>query len=82
MSENKEEGSIVGPTLNCILGVQFQHLKFGDRFWNETKDFPANFTPGQLSEIRKMSLSKFLCRTMTDTPQIQPRAMLTKQLDE
>jgi len=82
MTENKEEGSLLGPTLNCVLGLQFQHLKFGDRFWYETSDFPANFTPGQLSEIRKITLAKFLCRTMADTPTIQPRAMLTRQLDD
>ena len=47
VSENKEDGSIVGPTFSCLLGLQFQQLKFGDRFWYETSDFPANFTPGK-----------------------------------
>ena len=47
VSENKEDGAIVGPTFSCLLGLQFQHLKFGDRFWYETADFPANFTPGK-----------------------------------
>jgi peroxidase len=47
VSEFKEENSQLGPTFSCILGLQFQHLKFGDRFWYETSDFPANFTPGK-----------------------------------
>jgi len=82
VSEFKEENSQLGPTLSCILGLQFQHLKFGDRFWYETSDFPANFTPGQLAEIRRITLSQFLCRTMIDNPQIQPRALLTRQIAE
>jgi len=81
VSENKEDGSIVGPTFSCLLGLQFQQLKFGDRFWYETSDFPANFTPAQLNELRKQTLSKILCRTMQNTPMIQPLAMLTRQID-
>jgi hypothetical protein len=36
----------------------------------------------QLAEIRKMSLSKLLCRNLRDTPRIQPRAMISSKLKE
>jgi peroxidase len=77
VSENKETGRLVGPTLSCLLGLQYQGLKFGDRFWYETDEDPADFTFGQLMEIRKTSLAKLLCRNMNDTPKIQPLAFLS-----
>ena len=33
VAEKKEGDGLVGPTLKCLLGLQFQALKFGDRFW-------------------------------------------------
>lgn len=35
-----------------------------------------------MAEIRKMSLAKLLCRNMEDTPEIQPRAMLSVKVKE
>ena len=32
------------------------------RFWYETEDELLRFSPGQLAEIRKSSLSSLLCR--------------------
>ena len=46
LSEFKDEGSMVGPTLNCLIGIQFRDLKYGDRFWYETSQWPGNFLPG------------------------------------
>jgi len=46
VAEHKQGNALIGPTLVCILGSQFRDLKFGDRFWYETKHFPASFTPG------------------------------------
>lgn len=78
LAENKNNNNaLVGPTLQCLLGLQFQGLKFGDRFWYETKQSPADFTFGQLMEIRKTTLSKLLCRNMNDTPKIQPLAFIS-----
>ncbi len=64
VSEKKEKGRLIGPTLSCLLGLQYQSLKFGVRFWYET---------GRLtlpSKIRKSSLAKLLCRYMN--PKVQP----------
>jgi hypothetical protein len=38
--------------------------------------FYLNFLE-QLNEIRKVTLSKVLCRNLKDTPKIQPMAMLS-----
>ncbi|CAF0816026.1 unnamed protein product [Brachionus calyciflorus] len=81
VSEFKPEGSMVGPTLNCLLGLQLSDLKFGDRFWFETNESPAAFTPAQLAELRKVSLAKLLCRNLADTPQISPKVMLSMKLE-
>lgn len=75
IAEHKEGEGLVGPTLKCLLGLQFQALKFGDRFWYETEMAPADFTFGQLMELRKSSLAKILCRNMNDTPKVQPLAL-------
>lgn len=81
VSEKKEDNALVGPTLSCLLGLQFQGLKFGDRFWYETAEGPGDFTHNQLSEIRKTTLSKLLCRNMNDTPKIQPHAFLSARIE-
>jgi peroxidase len=46
LAEFPEEGALVGPTLSCLLGMQYRDLKIGDRFWYESPTFPAAFTPG------------------------------------
>jgi peroxidase len=49
LAEFPEEGALVGPTLTCLLGMQYRDLKIGDRFWYESPTFPAAFTPGNCS---------------------------------
>ena len=38
MSEETLEGALVGPTLGCLLALQFKNLRQCDRFWYETAD--------------------------------------------
>jgi len=77
LAEIKKDNSLLGPTFGCLLGLQFQSMKFGDRFWYETAEAPADFTSGQLMELRKTSLAKILCKNMNNTPKIQPFAFIS-----
>ncbi|XP_062570339.1 peroxidase-like protein isoform X2 [Saccostrea cucullata] len=75
MSERNVGGSLVGPTFGCIIGFQFNRLKFGDRFWFENKFPRTGFTEEQVIEIKKITLSKIMCSTLVQgtTPVIQPQ---------
>lgn len=44
-----------------INAFQFFIAKTSDRYWFETEDETLKFSPGQLEEIRKSSLSKIVC---------------------
>ncbi len=33
LSESPLHGALIGPTLGCIVGMQFQRLRTCDRFW-------------------------------------------------
>lgn len=81
ISEFKSEKMLVGPTLSCLLGLQFQGLKYGDRFWYETAQSPADFTSSQLTELRKVTLARLLCKNMNDTPKMQPSAFLSSRVE-
>ncbi|XP_046543359.1 chorion peroxidase-like [Haliotis rubra] len=62
VAEEHVSDGAVGPLLACLIGQQFNDLKYGDSFWFETSHPRKGFTPGQLSEIRRMSFAKILCR--------------------
>ena len=66
-------GLMVGPTFNCILKLQFEALRDGDRFYYEAKGV---FTPAQLHAIKKTSLSTVMCNNLKGIVSIQPRALL------
>lgn len=36
MTERPLQGGLVGPTLACIIGIQFRQLRKCDRFWLDT----------------------------------------------
>ncbi|KAL3886199.1 hypothetical protein ACJMK2_026208 [Sinanodonta woodiana] len=61
VSEQPVTGGKVGPTFACIIAKQFEALKKGDRYYYEYFGNQA-FTPKQLDEIRKTTLSKVICR--------------------
>lgn len=48
LAEIKQGEGLLGPTFTCIVAKQFHDLKVGDRFWYETNQDPASFTPGYL----------------------------------
>ncbi|XP_066248705.1 peroxidase [Euwallacea similis] len=72
LSEKPLNGSLLGPTLTCIILDQFIRLKFGDRYWYENPDV---FSPNQLQEIRKTSLALIICDNADILDAIQPRVM-------
>ena len=44
--ETPMPGALVGPVSACITGTQFQHLKYGDRFFYTHE---GQFTPGTIA---------------------------------
>ena len=48
-------GGLLGPTYNCIIGENFNRIKYGDRFFYELGGQPGSFSLAQLTEIRRAS---------------------------
>lgn len=61
LAERPNQGAVIGPTFTCIIGIQFYHLKYGDRFYFEHGGQAGSFTPAQLQEIKKVTLGKIIC---------------------
>lgn len=76
LAEKSVKGGLVGPTFACIIGQQFSNLRRGDRFWYENPDQENSFTPGQLQQIRRVSLAQVLCATMDNIETVQPFVFL------
>ncbi|XP_028026294.1 chorion peroxidase-like [Bombyx mandarina] len=57
------EEAVIGPTFAHIIADQFYRLKAGDRyFYDNGPDInPGAFTPSQLTEIKKVKLSRLIC---------------------
>ncbi|XP_055883869.1 peroxidase-like [Biomphalaria glabrata] len=53
--------SAIGPTLKCLLGIQFYRTKYGDRFFFDTEDESIGFNDEQLDALRNTSLAKIIC---------------------
>ncbi|CAH1270783.1 PXDN [Branchiostoma lanceolatum] len=73
LAEASVPGGVVGPTFACLIGLQFQDLRKGDRFWFENS---GQFTDAQLAEIRKTSLARILCDNTDGTTRMQPDVFL------
>ena len=46
LAETHINGSLLGPTFGCLLGIQFYQWKFGDRFYFEHFGQSGSFTKG------------------------------------
>lgn len=77
LSEKKFPDASVGPTFACILGIQFYHLKFGDRYFYSHGLQAGSFTPVQLNNIQnRLSLANFLCKATDYLNEIQQKPLL------
>ena len=63
--------SLIGPTFTCIFIINYRDLARGDRFFYRNKEA---FSPAQLVEVQKASLSRVICDTSDGIKQIQPNA--------
>jgi len=64
VSERHFPDADVGPTFACVLGIQYYHVKFGDRYFYEHGGQSGSFNLAQLNNIRKTtSLARLVCRT-------------------
>ncbi|XP_051159770.1 peroxidase-like [Leptopilina boulardi] len=73
--EEPAPGSLVGPTFQCILSEQYYRARVGDRFFFENGNCGNPFTLDQLNEIRKYTISRFICDN-TDTVSMQRRGFV------
>ena len=46
-SESYVPDGVVGPTFACIIGIQFYHLKYGDRYYFEHHGESGSFNLGK-----------------------------------
>lgn len=63
ISERKFPDADVGPTASCILGIQYYHLKYGDRYFYSHGYQTGSFSPKQVAEIKTTTLAQLLCLT-------------------
>lgn len=61
LSETASLGTVFGPTLTCLLAIQFANLRISDRFWYENDLPPSSLNLKQLQAIRRVTLSGLLC---------------------
>ena len=80
LAETPLPDAIIGPTFACIFAITFRGLREGDRFYYEN---PGVFTPAQLNEIKKATLSRIICDNGDDIRKAQPNAfnIFQKQQD-
>ncbi|KAJ8043604.1 Peroxidasin [Holothuria leucospilota] len=80
LAENHIPGALVGPTLGCILAVQFHNLKYGDRFWFENDEGPQAFTDDQLDAIRRVTMARIICDNV-NVDEIRPAVFRLNETD-
>jgi hypothetical protein len=55
--EKTVNGALLGATLECLIGEQFKRLKYGDRFWFQSKT--ANYNQSTFPLISSPPLIPF-----------------------
>ena len=77
LAEKRRPDAFFGSIFACIFGITFANVRNGDRFWYEN---PGVFTPAQLTEIQKGSLSRVICDNSDNINEIQTDAFRGDQL--
>lgn len=75
LSETATLGTVFGPTLTCLLAIQFANLRNSDRFWYENDLPPSSLNLPQLQAIRRVTLSGLLCEAK-GVSKAQPKAFI------
>lgn len=75
LAETPALGSVFGPTLTCMLAIQFANLRISDRFWYENDLPPSSLSLKQLQAVRRVSLAGLMCAT-NGASRSQPKAFI------
>ncbi|KJH50715.1 animal hem peroxidase [Dictyocaulus viviparus] len=77
LAEKPVRGSLVGPTLGCILALQYQKVTQGDRFWFANNIGEEAFTLPQLQAITSgTKMANIMCKFLGINARVQPNAFL------
>ena len=71
IAETPSNGSVLGPTLRCVVRLQSLRVRDGDRFFYLNEGI---FTPFQVQEIKKASLSRIYCDNVKGIVSMQMNA--------
>jgi len=71
-------GTQLGPTAHCLIKLQFEMTKRGDRFFYTN---PDQFTIKQLEEIKKQSLTSLLCVNSDEPVKMNLQPNVFRKLD-
>ena len=74
LSERSSSKEVIGPTFACIIGAQFERLKFGDRFYYQHLGQAGSLTENQFNEIRKTTLAGVIYNNGENVTEIQTNA--------
>lgn len=75
LAEKPSRGAVFGPTLSCLLAIQFTSLRNSDRFWYENDLPPSSLSLPQLQAVRRVSLAGLMCEAK-GVSRSQPKAFL------
>lgn len=75
LAEDSAPGTVFGPTLSCLLALQFANLRNSDRFWYENDIPPSSLSLEQLQAVRRTTLAGLMCATEA-VKATQPKAFI------